>query len=128
MPGVQKPHWRPCSSQKPVAPNAGFLCWRALNGHDVASVALDGEDSARFHRESIEGHRAGAAERGLAAAVGTGEEQGVAQEMDEKEPGLDFRGVLGTVDGNGDGPFHAYCIPFGIPIRRATVAGKWSKL
>ena len=76
MPGVQKPHCRPCSCQKPSwsgwslpscsSPSTVMIC---------APVGLHREDRARLHRPAVEQHRAGAAVRGVAADVGAGQPQ-----------------------------------------------------
>jgi hypothetical protein len=78
-----------------------------FDSDDFAAVTLDRKQGARFYRQSIYRNGAGAAERGLAAAMGTSKEEGIAQEMDEQKPGLDFSGVLISVNGNGDSVFQS---------------------
>ena len=90
MPGVQKPHWRPCFSQK-----AACIGWssspvgQALDGRDVGAVRLDGEHRARLDRPPIDVDGAGAALAGVAADVGAGQVEVLAQGLDEEASRLD---------------------------------------
>ena len=103
MPGVQKPHWRPCWSQNAcwsgwrVAPSAipsmvlisRPSAWTASIVQDLALCAVD-----------VDG--AGAAVARVAADVGAGQPEVVAQEVDEQEARLDVRLVGLAVDGDRD--------------------------
>ena len=103
MPGVQKPHWRPCWSQN--------ACWSGWSlppcsmpsiVRDLGAVRLDGEHRARLGAAAVDVDRARAAVAGVAAGVGAGEAERVAQEVDEEEAGLDV-GLAGlAVDGDRD--------------------------
>ena len=78
IPGVQKPHWRPCFSQ-----NAFWSGCRAPSPPAMPSIvvtlvpsACDGEDRAALHRAAVDVDGAGAALAGVAADVGAGEARG----------------------------------------------------
>ena len=92
MPGVQNPHWRPCFSQKP--------CWSgcrpSLGGHpldrrDAAAVGLDGEHRAGLDRLAVDVDGARAALARVAADVGAGEVEVLADQLDQEASGLDVR-------------------------------------
>ena len=101
MPGVQKPHWRPCWSQ-----NACWSGWsvgavgHALDRLDLAAVGLDGEHRARLGALAVDVDGAGAAVARVAADVGAGQAEDVAQEVDEQEPRLDVGLARLAVDGD----------------------------
>src|SRR3990170_234138 len=84
-------------------PPAWFhLAGCGLNGVDdvlVAGAAAEvaGDGAADFGL-AVEQNRAGAAERGLAADVGAGQAEEVAEVMHEQQARLDFRRVRATVD------------------------------
>ena len=68
----------------------------------VAAVGLDGEHRARLGALAVDVDRAGAAVARVAADVGAGQPEVVAQEVDEQEAGLDI-GLVGlAVDGDRD--------------------------
>ena len=56
----------------------------AFDGADMGAVRLHGEHGARLHRLAIEVDRAGAAMAGVAADMGSGEVQLLAQEVDQQ--------------------------------------------
>ena len=85
----------------------------------VPPVGLDGEHRARLHRLPVEVHGAGPARRGVAADVGAGEPDDVADEVHEQRAGLDVVSLLGAVDGDRDLHPSTPCLPVRI---RATVA------
>ena len=95
MPGVQKPHCRPCWSQ-----NACWSGWsvgavgHALDGLDLAAVGLDGEHRAGLGALAVDVDGARAAVARVAADVRAGQPEVVAQEVDEQEAGLDV-GLVG---------------------------------
>src|SRR5216684_3865646 len=68
-----------------------------LDREHLATIGLHSQNRARLHRLTVENDRARAAQAGLAADVGTGEAQDIAQVMDEKQAWLDFIRVLFTV-------------------------------
>ena len=90
MPGVQNPHWRPCFSQK-----AACIGWsvvavgEALDGRDLGAVGLDGEHRARLDRPAVDVDGAGAALAGVAADVGAGQVEVLAERLDEEPSRLD---------------------------------------
>ena len=59
-----------------------------LDGHDLAAVGLHGQHGARLHGHAVEQHRAGAAVGGVAADVGAGEPEDLAEQVDEQQPRL----------------------------------------
>ena len=82
MPGVQMPHW--------AAPCATKACWSAdslppagksLDGHHLPAGALAGGDDAGADLLAVEQHRAGAAVAGMAADLGAGQAEFVAQQV-----------------------------------------------
>ena len=103
IPGVQKPHWRPCWSQN--------ACWSGVEGRavghaldrlDLGAVGLDGEHRAGLGALAVDVDRARAAVARVAADVRAGQPEDVAQQMDEQEPRLDV-GLAGlAVDGERD--------------------------
>jgi hypothetical protein len=70
---------------------------RLDRGHLVA-VAHDGEHRARLHGLAVDAHGARTAVGGVAAPVGTGEAERLAQEMDEQQARLDVALDVFTVD------------------------------
>ena len=97
---MQKPHWRPWHSQ-----NACCRGWSSSGPGPSPStvvsscaVGLDGEQDARAHRLAVEQHGAGAAHPVLAADVGAGEAEVVAQEVREQQARLDLALVGAAVD------------------------------
>src|SRR5207247_8784736 len=74
----------------------------ALRRHHLALVGLRREQRARLHGAAVEDDGAGPAVRGVAADMGAGETEHLADEVDEEEPGLDVRLVLLAVDRHPD--------------------------
>ncbi|MEA2591755.1 MAG: hypothetical protein QOD62_1586 [Actinomycetota bacterium] len=70
----------------------------ALHGGDLAAGRLDGKQAAGLHRHPVEEDGAGAAGRGVAADLGAGEAQEVAQVVDEEQPRLNVRFYRLAVD------------------------------
>ena len=77
-----------------------------LDGGDLPTFRLDGEHGAALHRLPIHVDGAGTALARVAADVGAGEIQLVAQHVREQRPWLDLRGPGHAVHVQGDGPFH----------------------
>ncbi len=63
----------------------------AFDGLDRGAVALHREDEAAAHDLAVEPHRAGAAHAMLAADMGAGEREIVAQEIDQRLARFDPR-------------------------------------
>ena len=76
-----------------------------LDGGDLVAVGLDGEHRAALHRGAVHEDGAGTAVGGVAAGVGAGEPEPLAQQVREQQPRLDVGGTPFTVDGDRD-PAH----------------------
>ncbi len=76
-----------------------------LDGGDLVAVGLHGEHRAALHRRAVEEHGAGAAVGGVAAGVGAGQPEALAQQVGQQQPGLDVGGTPLAVDRDGD-PAH----------------------
>ena len=70
----------------------------ALDGDNALAVGLRGEHQAGAHRLALDQHGAGAAHTVLAADMGAGEADLVAQEVGKIDARLDAAGVFGAVD------------------------------
>ena len=78
----------------------------ALYGDNIRALDLRGEDDARFHGATVDVHGAGAALPGVAADVGAGQPQVLAQKLHQQRARIK-RGADGfAVDGQGDGNVH----------------------
>src|SRR5690242_8388694 len=75
---------------------------QAFDRGDLAAVRLHGEHGARLHRLAVQVHRAGAAVAGVAADVGPGHAEVLADEVHEQESRLDFGLAHRAVDGDAD--------------------------
>jgi hypothetical protein len=73
---------------------------------DVATVDLDGQESARLDRLSIEQHGAGAAAGGVATDVCARKGEVDPQEVDQEDARLHVAAFLGAVDSHGH--FHDF--------------------
>ena len=87
---MQKPHWSAwwrlkasCSGESIASPASDSTVSTAR------PVGLHGEQAARAHRDAVEPHRARAADAVLAADVGAGEAEAVAEEVGQEQPRLD---------------------------------------
>src|SRR2546423_737083 len=69
-----------------------------LDGAHLVAASHRGEHGARLHGLAVHEHGAGAAVAGVAAPVGAGEAQVLAQEVDEQQARLDLLGDLLAVD------------------------------
>jgi hypothetical protein len=76
------------------------LLLQALDGSNLAAVGLNGEESAGLDRSVVEQHDAGAAARRVAANVGAGQPDNLADEVNQQQPGFDLGAVLGPIDGD----------------------------
>ena len=77
-----------------------------LDRGDLRPVTLDGEEVAGLHRLAVHEDRAGAALAGVAADVGAGEPDRLADVVDEQESRLHFVAVALAVDGHLHWEFH----------------------
>ena len=73
-----------------------------LHGADLGPVGLHGQDGARLHGHAVHQHGAGAAVRGVAADVGAGEREVVADQVHQQEPRVDGGRVRFAVHGDVD--------------------------
>ena len=113
MPGVQKPHWRPWFSV-----NARCTGCRVPSGlasdsdrGDLGAVELRGEHQARAGGLAVDQHGARAARALLAARVGAGEGQLVAQEVQQQGARLDEHVVRRAVHGDRDADLVRHSVP-----------------
>ena len=92
MPGVQKPHCRPWQSMK-----ACWIGWRsppcgqAFDAGDAPALGLQRQHRAALHRLAVEQHGAGAALAGVAADMGAGQAELLAQHFDQQALGVDLQ-------------------------------------
>ena len=86
---MQKPHWRPWHSRNAcwTGPSEPSGVGEPLDGGDLLAVDGDREHQAGAHRPAVEQHRAGAAHAVLAADVGAGQPEVVAERVGEQPPG-----------------------------------------
>src|SRR5215469_7629409 len=80
----------------------------AFDGGDLAAIGLHGEHGAGFHRHAVDIDGAGTAMGGLAADMGAGHLQILADEMHEQRARLDEAFDLGAVDLHGHMRFCHY--------------------
>src|SRR5215475_2607015 len=64
--------------------------FQAFHREHPPAVGHGGEHRARLHRQLVHPDHAGAAVRGVAAPVGAGQPELIAQEMDQQQPRLDI--------------------------------------
>ena len=72
----------------------------------LGALGLDGKDGAGLHRLAVDMDDAGAALAGVAADMGAGHAEMLAQELDQQRARLDLAGDGLAVDGHGDGNGH----------------------
>ena len=99
MPGVQNPHWRPCSAQKASCNGMKLAVGREpFDRRDLGAVGLNGQDGTALRAAAVEHDRAGAALAGVAPHVRAGQVQLFAQEVDQKRPRFDFSSADSAVN------------------------------
>ena len=102
-PGVQNPHWKLCESHiaccSGPSPPSGA---RPSIVVDLAAGGLDRQHQARAHRPAVDDDRARAADAVLAADVGAGEVEVIAQEVGQRLARLHRAGARRAVDPHGD--------------------------
>ena len=84
----------------------------ALDRGDAAAVGLQRQHGAGLHRDAVDMHDAGAALAGVAADMGAGQPQLLAQQFDQQGAAFDLHRVLLAVYRQGDlrharAPFHS---------------------
>jgi hypothetical protein len=78
----------------------------AFDGEDFAAIGLDGEHRAALDGLTVHMNSAGAAKRGLASDMRTGESGDIAEIVDEEQARLHVMGIFFPVDGEIYGSFH----------------------
>ena len=76
---------------------------KPLDRQDVHALCLDGEQQARADRLVVDEDGAGASDPVLAAEMGAGQAELLAQDVGQGVTGLDIDAMLSTVDGESDG-------------------------
>ena len=108
MPGVQKPHCRPCLFQKPFLQRMQRAGGREpFDRRDGAAIGLDREACARPDGDAVEEHGARAALTGVASDLGAGRAAEVADEVHKQQTRLDLAVVPAPIDDDADGDVHA---------------------
>ena len=107
IPGVQKPHWTPPWSRNALLQRRqGSPDGEPLDRRDRAALGLQREVGARVHRLAVEQHHAGAALGVVAALLGAGETDVVADGVEKAGAGLELDRVGDAVDGQGGCDLH----------------------
>src|ERR1700736_162004 len=101
MPGVQNPHWSPCSCL-----NAAWIGCRA-----PPAIRLNSQHRAGLYGRSVDQHRTGAAVGRVTSDVRPGESEFFPEEVHEQQPRLDLRIGFLAVDGDGDRLAHVHPPP-----------------
>src|SRR5207302_5110212 len=83
----------------------------ALDSLNLAAVGLCREHQAGAGAVSVEQHGAGAAHTMLAADMGAGEAERMAQEVAEQQPRLDLAPVADAINGDGDRSRCGHAVP-----------------
>ena len=103
IPGVQNPHCRPWHCMKPCCTGSSTpSCSRPSTVRTSWPPAIAASTVHDFTGSPSIQHHAGAAVAGVAAPVGAGQAEHVAQEVHEQQPALDLPGDLAAVDGHRD--------------------------
>ena len=112
MPGVQNPHWRPCFSQNAVLERVE----RAVGGCmpsivvTLGAVGLDGEHRARLDGRAVDVDGARAALARVAADVGAGQVEVLAEGLDEQPSRLDVALPRLSIDDERDVLAHGWSL------------------
>ena len=75
----------------------------ALDGQDVGAVKADRQRQAGIDAPAVDQHGAGAALAAVAALLGAGEVEPLAQQVEQGDARIDLQLVAVSVDGEGDG-------------------------
>src|SRR5579859_256356 len=79
---------------------------QTLDGGHFMTVRLYRQDGTRLDRLSIHQHGTGAAVGGIAANMGAGQPEIIAEKVDQEQSGLDLSLMLPAIDDERDGYFH----------------------
>ena len=134
IPGVQKPHWRPCFSQNACLERVerAVAGLHPLDRRDGRAVGLDRQHRAALHGLAVDVDGAGAALARVAADVGPGQLEVLAEELDEHPSRLDIPLPWLSVDDERDVLGHDWSLLPGPDRRRRRrlrgrrVAGSWA--
>ena len=119
IPGVQNPHWTPPCSRKARWSGMQLVVeGKTLDRRDLASLGLEREVGAGVHGLAVEQHHAGPALRVVAALLGAGQPDLLANDVEEARAGLDLDRVRDAVDSECCGVFHGF-------LRRRRGAQGW---
>jgi hypothetical protein len=95
-----------------------------LDGRDLGAVGLWREQHAALHRRAVQEHGAGAAVPGVAADVGSGQVEVVADEVDEQLARLDLALVALAVDRQ---PDRVLAHAASLTARAASTSARWRR-
>ena len=109
MPGVQKPHCRPCLFPEPLLYRVqSVVPGKALYRGYARAVRLHRQTRTGLHRGPVHIHRARAALAGVAPDLRAGEVQRLPEIVHQEQPWLHFVPVLASVDRDFYGHFQGY--------------------
>lgn len=83
-----------------------FFRGETFDGCDGTLANLNGEHRARLHGFAVQQDGTGAADRGFAADMSSGESGDIAEKMHEEKSRLNFGAVFDTINLYGDSFFH----------------------
>ena len=98
-----KPRLRSGTGPRPPAWGEARRLTQALDGHDVVAFVHDGEGEAAVDPPAVDQHGAGAALSMIAAFLGAGQVQVLAQRVEQRGAGIQIEVAHGTVDGQRHG-------------------------
>ena len=91
-PGVQKPHWKAWRFAERLLQRIEVVrLAEALDGEHLAAARLDREHQARPDADTVDHHRARAADAVLTPEVGARELQAIAEEVGQRHPHFGVR-------------------------------------
>ncbi len=89
------------------------ICRQPLDGDDLGILVRDSEGQAAIDASPVEQDGAGAALPVVAALLGAGESEPLAQRIQERRAGIDGKPVRCPVHSEGDLKVHSVCVSFG---------------
>ena len=105
-PGVQMPHCSAAFSRNDALQRMQFAALRdAFDGGDAAALGLDAQHQARGHDAAVQDDGAGAAIAVVAALLGAGQAENVAQALEQALPRLAQKFLRLAVDRGLDANF-----------------------
>ena len=97
------------------------ICGQPFDGRDLHVIGLHGQHGARFQRDAVQVHGAGAALAGITANFGARQIQRLAQEVHQQQARLHIPLVGLAVDG--DGYLHNHCLLCVFPVIKSIPSG-----